>query len=70
MVLMLCVPLTHRLRARNWKAAISGVPLTASSVANRVGTSTPLRASRGVVVLVMSCSSGSSGAGVAPRRRS
>src|SRR6478609_10194548 len=52
MVLRLWVPLIHSLRARNWNCAISGCALTASRVANRVGTSTPLSAGR-VCVLVM-----------------
>src|SRR6478752_6903172 len=51
-VLRLWVPLIHSLRARNWNCPISGCALTASRVANRVGTSTPLSAGR-VCVLVM-----------------
>ena len=39
----LCVPLTQVLLARNWNFAISGEPFTASSVANSVAVSTPLR---------------------------
>src|SRR5437016_2259861 len=39
----LCVPLSHRWLDRNWKRAISGCWRTTSRVANRVGTSTPLR---------------------------
>jgi hypothetical protein len=39
----LCVPLTHSLWARNWNWAASGASFMASSVANRVATSTPLR---------------------------
>src|SRR5207244_8427802 len=42
MVLRLCVPLTQRLRARNWNFASSGCPFTASIVAKRVWVSTPL----------------------------
>src|SRR5918997_2690998 len=53
MVLRLWVPLTHRLLARNRNAAISGWALTASSVANSVGTSTPLRAGRCAVVVII-----------------
>jgi hypothetical protein len=54
MVVRLCVPLTHVLCARNWKSASSGWARTASSVANSVGTSTPLRGTRvRAVVLVM-----------------
>src|SRR5438034_5143242 len=53
MVLRLCVPLIHRLVARNWNFASSGLALTASSVANRVGVSTPLSAGRGLVVVVI-----------------
>ena len=52
MVVRLWVPLIHSLRARNWNCAISGCALTASRVANSVGTSTPLSAGR-VCVLVM-----------------
>src|SRR4051795_2376829 len=51
----LCVPLTHSLRARNWNWASSGCPLTASRVANRVATSTPLTPAA-TSVLVMVCS--------------
>jgi hypothetical protein len=36
------VPLTHRLVARNWNLASSGVALTTPSVAKSVGVSTPL----------------------------
>jgi hypothetical protein len=39
----LCAPLSHVLLARNWNFAISGEPLTASSVANSAAVSTPLR---------------------------
>src|SRR5262245_37361557 len=42
-VLRLWVPLSHSLLARNWNFAASGAALTASSVANRVAVSTPLR---------------------------
>ena len=52
----LCVPLIQVLRARNWNSASSGAALTASSVANSVGTSTPLRAGR---IAVWSCSGSS-----------
>ncbi len=39
----LWVPMTHSLWARNWNFAASGAAFTASSVANRVAVSTPLR---------------------------
>src|SRR5262245_40465455 len=52
MVVRLWVPLIHRLVARNWNLAISGLPLTASRVANSVAVSTPLNI--GVSVVVMS----------------
>ena len=42
---------THSLRARNWNCAAAGWDCTTSRVANRVGTSTPLRAGRLVVVV-------------------
>ena len=45
------MPLTQRLVARNWNLAISGLALTASSVANRVAVSTPLRTGLSVVVI-------------------
>src|SRR5262245_40635766 len=53
MLLRLWVPLTHRLVARNWNFASSGLALTASSVANRVGVSTPLRGGRVLLVAVV-----------------
>jgi hypothetical protein len=53
-VVRLCVPLTQRFTARNWKRAASGAPLTASRVANSVGTSTPFKGGRSVVVALMS----------------
>src|SRR3954447_13406792 len=62
MVLQLCVPLTHRFVARNWNSAIAGLPFTASSVANRVGTSTPLIGA-GAVVVIAWCSSSRRAAG-------
>src|SRR5215207_210927 len=53
-VLRLWVPLSHWLLARNWNCAASGAPLTASSVANRVAVSTPLRIeSLAMVVMVV-----------------
>ena len=53
MVLELWVPFTQRFRARNWNWAAAGASFTASSVAKRVGVSTPLRAGRGVVVVLV-----------------
>jgi hypothetical protein len=53
MLLRLWVPLTHLFFARNWNLAMSGCALTASSVANNVGVSTPLRGSLSVVVTVV-----------------
>src|SRR3712207_1924326 len=53
MVLRLCVPLIHWLLARNWNLAASGWALTASRVANSVGTSTPLRGWRFSAVMVV-----------------
>jgi hypothetical protein len=43
MVLRLWVPDCHWLCARNWNLAAAGACFTASSVANRVAVSTPLR---------------------------
>ena len=43
-------PLIHLLLARNWNLAMSLLPLTASSVANNVAVSTPLRMGSSVVV--------------------
>src|SRR5215468_8041225 len=54
MVERLWVPLTHSLRARNWKRAASGACLTASRVANRVAVSTPLRTGLPASAAVMS----------------
>src|SRR5262245_3838730 len=56
MVLRLWVPLIQRLVARNWKFASSGLPLTASRVANRVGVSTPLSGGRVVVAVIANSS--------------
>src|ERR687889_281789 len=53
MVVRLWVPLIQVLRPRNRKSAISGLAFTASRVANSVGTSTPLRGVRAVVVSVI-----------------
>src|SRR5215813_9987939 len=50
MVERLWVPLIHVFVARNWNLAISVSPFTASSVANRVAVSTPLRIGFSVVV--------------------
>ena len=52
MVERLWVPLTQWLVARNWNWAMSGLALTASSVAINVAVSKPLRL--GVSVVVMS----------------
>src|SRR5262245_6939937 len=51
MVDWLCVPLTHRLVARNWNLAMSGLPLTASRVAKSVAVSTPLRTGFSMIVI-------------------
>ena len=48
----LCVPLTHSVVARNWNFAISCWSFTASRVANRVATSTPLMLGFSVVTLM------------------
>jgi hypothetical protein len=53
MVLRLWVPLIHWLVARNWNLASSGSALTASSVANMVGVSTPLSGGRILLVAVV-----------------
>src|SRR5215475_13136705 len=53
MLLRLCVPCSHWLVARNWNFASSGLALTASSVANRVGVSTPLSGGRILLVAVV-----------------
>src|SRR5258707_7278681 len=53
MTVRLWVPLTQVLRARNRKSAISGAFFTASSVAKSVGTSTPLRAGRYAVCVMV-----------------
>src|SRR5215472_4106946 len=53
MVERLWVPLTHVFVARNWNLAMSGSPFTASSVANRVAVSTPLRIGLSVVVITL-----------------
>ena len=45
---------TQVLLARNWNLAISFCPLTASRVANSVGTSTPLSGWRAVAVVISS----------------
>src|SRR5262245_23607850 len=55
MVDRLWVPLTHRFVARNRNWAMSVSPFTASSVANSVAVSTPLR--NGLSMVVMDCSS-------------
>src|SRR6266536_2866529 len=62
MVERLWVPLTQRLVARNWNLAMSVSPFTASSVANRVAVSTPLRTGLSVVVMDLLLNSGCSGA--------
>src|ERR1700712_1911403 len=53
MVERLWVPLIHSLLARNSNCASAGWPLTASRVAKRVGTSTPLRAPRACVLVML-----------------
>src|SRR6478735_9334211 len=54
MVERLWVPVSQVLLARNWNAAISFWPLTASRVANSAGVSTPLRGWRAVAVVISS----------------
>src|SRR5262245_47462476 len=61
MELRLCVPAIHRLVARNWNFASSGLPLTASSVANRVGVSTPLSGGRILLAVVIAISQAAAG---------
>src|SRR4029453_7655444 len=53
MVLRLWVPLIHSLVARNWNLASPGLALTASSVANTVGVSTPLSGGRILLLVVV-----------------
>ncbi len=55
------MPLTQVLVARNWNFAISFWPLTASRVANRVATSTPLMLGFSVVTLMVVFLLGGSG---------
>src|ERR1700712_1086721 len=53
MVERLWVPLIHSLLARNSNWASAGWPFTASRVAKRVGTSTPFRAPRACVLVML-----------------
>jgi hypothetical protein len=53
MVPLLWVPDTQRFDARNLNCAASGAALTASSVANKVAVSTPLRMVSSVMVIVL-----------------
>jgi hypothetical protein len=64
------VPLIHSLLARNWNPASSGEALTASMVANSVGTSTPLRGGRWTVVVMLSTPSVNAFFGITDRRNS
>src|SRR3954467_14047916 len=63
----LWVPFIHSLWARNWNCAAAGACLTASSVANNVDVSTPLRRDGLVSVMVIAVSflgAGTSGGSV------